>query len=243
MVAGAPAPHWWDESKPWSHYWAQFKQASARIEKEADVLVGDSSAATFAFLWCGCQRTNFPFSAAMGECQSTCKDDAACVADRCYAEAAKAWHPINGDGSKLNTAWLMRLAMGSNIKLIIMLRDPVERLHASFWAGHHYQHRYGATEEGFATFANETIAEFEVCERGHGRDECVLAFEAWGKAQESVFFHDDQLVKGAYSVFLKHGWLAAFPRNDILVMRLEDYAKDVEGTLTKVFAHLGLTHP
>ena len=241
-VAGAPAPHWWDESKPWSHYWSQFKAASARIEKEPDVLVGDSSAATFAFLWCGCQRTNFPFSEAMGTCHQSCKEDAACVADRCYAEASRAWHPINGDGSKLNTAWLMRLALGSNVKLIVMLRDPVERLHAAFWAGHHYHARYGASEEGFAAFANETLNDFALCASSHGRDECVLAFEAWGKPQEAVYFHADQLVKGAYSVFMK-SWLAAFPKEDLLVLRLEDYAQDVGGTLSKVFSHLGLAQP
>lgn len=35
--------------------------------------------------------------------------------------------------------FLMRRAMGRNIRLIVMLRDPVDRLHAAFWAGDHYQ--------------------------------------------------------------------------------------------------------
>lgn len=35
--------------------------------------------------------------------------------------------------------YLMRRAMGRNIRLIVMLRDPVDRLHAAFWAGDHYQ--------------------------------------------------------------------------------------------------------
>ena len=39
-----------------------------------------------------------------------------------------------------------------------------------------------------------------------------------------MFFHCDQLVKGAYSVYLRR-WLHAFPRRDVLVLRLEDYAR------------------
>ena len=68
-----------------------------------------------------------------------------------------------------------------------------------------------------------------------------------------------QLVKGAYSVYLKE-WLAAFPQEDVLVLRLEDYARMAVGTaeeseagpsgrlgvrrtLQRLFSHLGLHEP
>lgn len=183
-VASLPSPHWWDESKKWGEYWPQFKSAAARIEREPDVIMGDSSAASFAFMWAGCQRTNTPFSEAMAACHGECGHDSACLAERCYAAAAAAWHPIDGDGSKLSTPWLMRLATGGGVKHVVMLRDPTERLHAAFWAGHHYGARYGFSEEGFAAFANETLADFAACAAAHERDACVLAFEAQGKKQE-----------------------------------------------------------
>lgn len=192
LVAAAPSPHWWDESKPWSAYWPHFSQAAARADRgEAGLHVGDSSAATFAFMWSASQRTNRPFSEALQRCAAEgCAHDTACVARRCYAEARGAWHPLDGDGSKLSTPWLVRLALGGGVRHVVLLRDPVERLHAAFWAGHHYHARYGASEAGFAAFANETLADFAACERaGHGRDGCALAFEAWGKEQEAAYFH------------------------------------------------------
>ena len=52
-----------------------------------------------------------------------------------------------------------------------------------------------------------------------------------------MFFHCDQLIKSMYSQFMPD-WLAAFPRKDLLVLRLEDYARNRRGTLEAVFAHL-----
>jgi hypothetical protein len=69
-----------------------------------------------------------------------------CITARCYEAATAAWHPIRGDGSSLDTPHLMRLAMGANVRLIVLLRDPVERLHAAFWAHDHYRSKYGGSE-------------------------------------------------------------------------------------------------
>ena len=93
----------------------------------------------------------------------TCKNDMTCIASRCYEDALSAWHPITGDGTALNTPYLLRLALGANVKLVVLLRDPVERLHASFWGGDHYLNKYGKTEAGFAAFARESMAAFANC--------------------------------------------------------------------------------
>jgi hypothetical protein len=154
----------------------------------AHIIVGDASTATFAFTWAGSGRTNTPWSAAMTACrEGTCKQDKACIERRCYADAAAAWHPIRGgDGASLTTPFLMRLAMGANVKLVVLLRDPVERLHAAFWGGDHYLAKYGKDEPGFAAFVNDTLNAFEDCHvaGGHTPEECVLAFEAWSQTQE-----------------------------------------------------------
>lgn len=126
--------------------------------------MGDASTATFAFTWAGSGRTNWPWFKALMPCrEQTCANNDTCIAATCYAVAERAWHPLAGDGASLTTPYLMRAAMGRNIKMVVVLRDPVERLHASFWGGDHYLNKYGRTKEGFAAFANDTLLAFEGC--------------------------------------------------------------------------------
>ena len=235
-------------------------------------IVGDTSTATFAFTWTGSGRTNKPWSRAMMHCRTplrwllrsafmaaseltpalsrageeTCKQDNTCIASKCYDAAAAAWHPVRGDGSALDTPHLMRLAMGANVRLIVLLRDPVERFHAAFWAHDHYRGKYGASEAGFAEFARYSLEEFAKCTQGGNRtrDECVLAYEAWGQREEDTFYHCDQLLKSVYSVYMR-SWLHAFPGGELLVLRLEDYARPggVAAALDAVQRHLGLEPP
>ncbi len=93
----------------------------------------------------------------------TCKQDTECIRRDCYNASSAAWHPIDGDGGKLNTPYLLRLAMGPNVKLVVILRDPVERLHAAFWGLDHYLMKYGKTEAGFAAFASDSLQAFATC--------------------------------------------------------------------------------
>jgi hypothetical protein len=89
-----------------------------------------------------------------------------------------------------------------------------------------------------------SLESFEACASKHTRDGCVLALEAWGQEQEDVFYHCDQLLKGAYSVYMR-SWLHAFPSGELLVLRLEDYARPggVQAALDAVQRHLGLAAP
>jgi hypothetical protein len=225
-----------------------YEGAAARLVAEPEAVMGDTSYATFAFTWAGSGRTNWPWSRAMATCRKeACKQDGACIAARCYTESAAAWHPMRGDGASITLPYLMRYALGANVKHVVLVRDPVERLHAAYWGGHHYLNRYGRTEEGFAAFVNGTLADMAACRARQSAAECVQAFEAWSQEQEDGWYHCDQLAKGAYSVFLA-GWLGAFPKEDVLVMRLEDVARTApDGTRTGLAAalravesHLGL---
>lgn len=48
-----------------------------------------------------------------------------------------------------------------------------------------------------------------------------------------------RLSEGMYPVFLED-WFRVFPREQILIIRFEDYIKDVQGHLQQVFDHLEL---
>ena len=45
---------------------------------------------------------------------------------------------------------------------------------------------------------------------------------------------------GLYSIFLKD-WLKVFPREQIIIIRSEDYKKDILGTLKQIYRHLELS--
>ena len=102
-----------------------------------------------------------------------------------------------------------------------------------------YRKKYGATPDGFAAFAREMMAHFRSCTSAHAVRDCALAFEALSMANEDVFFHADQLIKSMYSAFMGD-WLAAYPRDDLLVLRLEEYVAQRRPTLERVFRHLML---
>lgn len=239
------APHFWDERHPWGQYVANYDRAVPFIESNPGrTVVGDVSASTFAFTWTASDRLHMPWIEAILKCRDACQQKQPCIADTCYAEAAAAYPPLSGGGAKLTLPWLMRQAMGKNVRLIIMLRDPVERLHAAFWHYEHYQKKYGESETGFTTFAMEMMGHFNKCTQTHSVRECALAFESLAQEFEDVFFHADQLIKSMHSVFMPD-WLAAFPPEDVLVLRLEDYvsATHRRTVLERVFRHLHLQEP
>lgn len=51
-------------------------------------------------------------------------------------------------------------------------------------------------------------------------------------------FSQTRVSEGLYSVFLED-WLRIFPRKQMLILRYEDYARDMETELMKVFDFLG----
>lgn len=49
-----------------------------------------------------------------------------------------------------------------------------------------------------------------------------------------------RLHNGLYSIYLKD-WLQVFPREQVLVVRMEDYQKNISKTLEDIYHHLGLS--
>jgi len=86
-----------------------------------------------------------------------------CVTEQCYkpsqaedrAEAEKAGLTYE----QMQTPLLLRaLYSEAQPKFIVMLREPVARLHSAFWFYGHYWERYGGkSAEGFAAFVHEQV--------------------------------------------------------------------------------------
>lgn len=64
----------------------------------------------------------------------------------------------------------------------------------------------------------------------------------WRPCATEGYYNYEQLVKGLYSVFLPD-YLAAFPREQLLIFRSEEYNTDIEGHLERTIKHLGLEKP
>jgi N-acetylgalactosamine 4-sulfate 6-O-sulfotransferase len=223
---------------------------SSLEEAPSRKVFGDGSFATFTFTWTGSERVHANgWTKAFRQCREADCDNGKqpCVDDTCYAKATALSPPLAGGGAGLSLPWVMRAAHGRNAKFIVVLRDPVERLHAAFYFYEHYGRVYGADEAGFAKYVAEMTGHIARClAEGHGEAACVTAFEACGPSYEAVFYHADQVLKSMYAVFMD-GWMAAFPPEDVLVLRLEDYAGAGEpalrATLQRALSHLALSEP
>jgi Sulfotransferase family len=111
--------------------------------------------------------------------------------------------------------------------LIVMLRDPVERAHS------HYREQRRRGFEQLPTFEQALEAEPA---RTAGQEEQL----ADGVVAAS-FAHEHQSYVGQ-SRYLRPltRWLEAFPRDQVCVLRSEDFFEDVHGTYAQVLAFLGL---
>ncbi|XP_052280882.1 carbohydrate sulfotransferase 15-like [Dreissena polymorpha] len=87
-----------------------------------------------------------------------------------------------------------------NVKLLLMLRDPVDRLYSHYF---------------------------------HGQ---------YGKTAQSFHDHVAPILTSFYIVHLLE-WLNAFPREQILIFRNEDYTVDIKGTMTDIFRFLNVDVP
>ena len=124
-------------------------------------------------------------------------------------------------------------ALQPELRLIAILRNPVDRMYSAFYYYGHYAKRYGATPDGFHEYATAQLAAFKQCDAPlRSRHDCAM--EGYG--------HAEQLAKGLYAMFLPD-FFAAFPREQLLVLRSEAYGDDVAGGLRAAMAHVGLAMP
>ncbi|KAI8472649.1 MAG: P-loop containing nucleoside triphosphate hydrolase protein [Monoraphidium minutum] len=141
-----------------------------------------------------------------------------------YARGRAAGRP---DALNVTMPRLLREA-APYLRLILMLRDPGERLYSAYHYYRWWQKDLAPPSPG--DFHNATVrdlAAWAACEAAKGRAACVRGYEP------------QQLVKGMYGEFLQD-WLDHWPRDQLLVLRYEDYAAAPEPHLRAALAFLGV---
>jgi hypothetical protein len=114
-----------------------------------------------------------------------------------------------------------------DVRLVVLLRDPVKRAYSNYWE------RRGSGFEPLPTFAEAVEAE-----------ESRLAGEAERLIADPTYYsldHDchSYLARGRYLEHLRP-WLELFPRERLLVLLSEDLYADPVGALARTHRFLGL---
>ena len=113
-----------------------------------------------------------------------------------------------------------------DVRLIAVLRDPVERAYSAYQL---------ARRQGHETLEFEEALAREV-ERLAGEEERILADPRYASVAHRRFSYR---TRGLYAEQLER-WYERFPREQLLVVRSEDLFAEPEATLQTVFAFLGL---
>jgi hypothetical protein len=112
------------------------------------------------------------------------------------------------------------------VKLIALLRNPVDRA---------YSHYRRSVRRGREPLPFEQAVEKEV-ERLRDESEKLLSDE---RHRSDIHRYYSYLSRGVYADQLK-AWLKVFPREQLLVLRSEDFFADTTGALEKIFLFLDL---
>ena len=117
-------------------------------------------------------------------------------------------------------------ALLPNARLIVLLRDPVRRAYSHYW------HERDKGREP-RSFEDAIAAEPERIERDHER---LATGEIERSASHQYFSY---LARGRYAEQLQR-WLQFYPREQLLVLRFEDLAKEPLPVLNRSLEWLGL---
>jgi Sulfotransferase domain len=112
-----------------------------------------------------------------------------------------------------------------NARLIVLLRNPVDRAHS------HYQHEVELGREPLS-FEDALAAEDE---RLHGEVERIVADPTYFS---TAWWSHTYKTRGLYAEQLER-WFAIFPREQLLVLSNEELADDTHGTYARVLEHIG----
>ncbi|XP_023686691.1 carbohydrate sulfotransferase 15 [Paramormyrops kingsleyae] len=119
-------------------------------------------------------------------------------------------------------------AVQPDARLIVMLRDPVERLYSDYL----YFGIANKSVEDFHEKVSESLQLFEACLMEFSMRSCV-----YNTTLNNAM--PVRLQVGLYIVYILD-WLTVFHKDQILVLRLEDHASNRKYTMHKVFDFLSL---
>eukprot|EP00798_Chlamydomonas_sp_ICE-L_P031207 gene31207-6356_t len=172
-----------------------------------------------------------------------------CLDGACYPAAVKSdmqvasEHKMDYVRDAINPMFMRAMYGQHEPKLVIMLREPIARLHSAYYGYPHYFGAFGKNSTGFLKYVKEQVAAFQECSKEHGDVKCAIMFEALGSKHEKVYFHCDQILRSMHSVWME-GWLRFFPRSSILVIKSDEYFKSSANelrVLQDIARHAGLT--
>ena len=139
--------------------------------------------------------------------------------------------------------------LNPEIKLILILRDPVERLYSAykyFCSRPKIPCVYTPTPEDFHERAKYSTRWLTQCFRTLSTRHCLYDFPYRDRTglpkfyQRAHYGHSvHQTRMGLYSEYLKD-WYSVFPAEQILVVNLEQYSTNYTHELNKVYGHLEL---
>jgi len=109
------------------------------------------------------------------------------------------------------------------VKLIVILRDPVDRAYSHY---HHWVRR-NQEKRDFETVIAEQLHHLQTQLQVNGNDQCV-----WNDPHNYV-------ARGLYSIFLKQ-WLDIFSNQQLLVLKSEEFYQFPGETLANVYKFLDL---
>jgi len=117
------------------------------------------------------------------------------------------------------------LELTPNVKLIVMLRNPVSRAYS------HYQHRFSRGRE-LRMFEEVVKADKENLQDG---------FDGLptGDGKSLGHLHYSYLPRGLYADQVKN-WMTVFPKEQFLITRAEDFFADTQAVYDDVLTFLGL---
>jgi Sulfotransferase domain len=115
-----------------------------------------------------------------------------------------------------------------HVKLIALLRNPVDRAYSQYWK---------EISEGFETWAFEDAIKGEH-ERIAGEREKMLQDEDYYSYN---FRHFSYLLRGIYVDQLQN-WMRYYPREQMLILRSEDLYKDPAAVVQQALDFLGVTN-
>ncbi|XP_070697114.1 carbohydrate sulfotransferase 15-like [Pempheris klunzingeri] len=143
----------------------------------------------------------------------------------------QAWSYLHGDREETEPPFLTQdfiHTVQPGAKIIIMLRDPVERLYSDYL----YFKMANKSAEDFHQKVVDSVQLFQSCLSERSLRSCVYNTSLYNAMPV-------RLNLGTYFIFLLD-WLTVFHREQILVLRLEDYAANLKVTIKKVFDFLGV---
>lgn len=111
------------------------------------------------------------------------------------------------------------------VKLIVMLRNPVDRAYS------HYQHRFARGREAL-TFEEVVRADKETLRNGWDH----IPTDDYKRLGHS---HYSYLPRGVYVDQIRN-WMTVFPKEQFLIIRAEDFFSDTQIIFNEVLAFLGL---